>query len=62
MLHQVIKFTTPRGEETIYGDEVVAKHYYLAMVSIKKTMKEVKIVVEEREVLEDVGSEGNRIL
>ncbi|GFZ01188.1 hypothetical protein Acr_14g0008230 [Actinidia rufa] len=54
-LHQAIKFLTPRGEETIYGDQVVAKQCYLATVSTKMAMKEVQMIEENTEVLEDVG-------
>ena len=43
------------AEETLYGDQVAAKQCYLAIVSTKATMKEVQLVEEEREVLEDVG-------
>ncbi|GFZ11667.1 hypothetical protein Acr_23g0000520 [Actinidia rufa] len=54
-LHQVIKFVSPRDEEILYGDQVIAKQYYLATVSIKATMKEVQLVEDERKILEDVG-------
>ncbi|GFZ00952.1 hypothetical protein Acr_14g0005870 [Actinidia rufa] len=54
-LHQAIKFLTPRGEETIYGDQVVAKQCYLATVSTKMAMKEVQMIEENTEVLQDVG-------
>ncbi|XP_057488466.1 uncharacterized protein LOC130774448 [Actinidia eriantha] len=54
-LHQAIKFVMPRGEETIYGDQVAAKQCYLAMVSTKTAVKEVQMVEEDIEVLEDVG-------
>ncbi|GFZ00954.1 hypothetical protein Acr_14g0005890 [Actinidia rufa] len=54
-LHQAIKFLTPRGEETIYGDQVVAKQCYLAIVSTKMARKEVQMIEENTEVLEDVG-------
>ncbi|GFZ03447.1 hypothetical protein Acr_16g0000710 [Actinidia rufa] len=40
-LHQVIKFATPRGKVT--------------MISTEAAMKEVQLIKEEREVLEDVG-------
>ncbi|GFY94866.1 hypothetical protein Acr_10g0002510 [Actinidia rufa] len=54
-LHQAIKFLTPRGEEAIYGDQVVAKQCYLATVSTKAAVKEVQMVEEDIEMLEDVG-------
>ena len=54
-LHQVIKFASPRGEETLYGDQVAAKQCYLATVFTKVAMKEVQLIEEEHEVLEDVG-------
>ncbi|GFZ05416.1 hypothetical protein Acr_17g0009880 [Actinidia rufa] len=54
-LHQAIKFVTPRGEEAIYEDQVVAKQCYLATVSTKAAVKEVQMVEEDIEVLEDVG-------
>ncbi|GFS32686.1 hypothetical protein Acr_00g0024030 [Actinidia rufa] len=54
-LHQAIKFANPRGEETLYGDQVAAKQYYLATVSTKVTMKEVQLIKKEQKVLEDVG-------
>ncbi|GFZ19655.1 hypothetical protein Acr_28g0003600 [Actinidia rufa] len=54
-LHQAIKFLTPRGEEAIYGDQVAAKQCYLATVSTKMAMKEVQMIEENMEVLEDVG-------
>ena len=41
MLHQVIKFVTPQGKETLYGDQVVAKQCYLATVATKVAMREV---------------------
>ena len=56
MLHQVIKFAIPRGDEAFYGDQVEAKQFYLAMVSTKVAMKELQLVEEEQEILEDVGS------
>ncbi|GFZ00158.1 hypothetical protein Acr_13g0015570 [Actinidia rufa] len=54
-LHQAIKFLMPRGEETIHGDQVVTKQCYLATVSTKTAMKEVQMIEENTEVLEDVG-------
>ena len=54
-LHQVIKFITPRGVEAVYGDQVAAKQCYLATVSTKAAVKEVQMVQEDIEVLEDVG-------
>ena len=54
-MHQVIKFVTPRGEETLYGDQVAAKQCYLATVSTKATMKEVQLIEKEIEVLEAMG-------
>ncbi|GFS42094.1 hypothetical protein Acr_00g0078070 [Actinidia rufa] len=54
-LHQAIKFVTPRGEEAIYRDQVAAKQCYLATVSTKAAVKEVQMVEEDIEVLEDVG-------
>ncbi|XP_057505216.1 uncharacterized protein LOC130788530 [Actinidia eriantha] len=54
-LHQAIKFVMPRGEEAIYGDQVAAKQYYLAIVSTKAAVKKVQMVEEDIEVLEDVG-------
>ncbi|GFZ04896.1 hypothetical protein Acr_17g0004680 [Actinidia rufa] len=54
-LHQAIKFLTPQGEEAIYGDQVAAKQCYLATVSTKMAMKEVQMIEEDIEVLEDVG-------
>ena len=53
-LHLVIKFASPRGEETLYGDQVAAKQCYPGKVSTKTAMKEVQLI-EEHEVLEDVG-------
>ncbi|GFZ08576.1 hypothetical protein Acr_20g0003840 [Actinidia rufa] len=44
-----------RGEEAIYGDQVAAKQCYLATVSTKVAVKEVQMVEEDIEVLEDVG-------
>ena len=41
-LHLVIKFATPRGEGTLYRDQVAAKQCYLATVSTKVAMKEVQ--------------------
>ncbi|GFS35504.1 hypothetical protein Acr_00g0040230 [Actinidia rufa] len=55
MLHQVIKFANRLGEETLYGDQIAAKQYYLATITTKATMKKVQLIEEEREVLEDVG-------
>ena len=43
------------ARKTLYADQVVAKQCYLATVSTKTAMKEVQLVEEEREVLEDVG-------
>ena len=37
------------------GDQVAAKQCYLATVSTKAVVKEVQLVKEEREVIEDVG-------
>ncbi|GFY85297.1 hypothetical protein Acr_04g0000350 [Actinidia rufa] len=54
-LHQAIKFLTARGEEAIYGDQVTAKQCYMAIVSTKMAMKEVQMIEEDIEVLEDVG-------
>ncbi|GFZ01023.1 hypothetical protein Acr_14g0006580 [Actinidia rufa] len=54
-LHQVIKFATPRGKETLYGDQVIAKQCYLPIESTKAAMREVQLVEEEMEVLDDVG-------
>ena len=54
-LYQEIKFATPQGEETIYGDQVAAKQCYLATVSTKAAMKEVQLIEAEQEVLKDVG-------
>ncbi|GFS40182.1 hypothetical protein Acr_00g0066980 [Actinidia rufa] len=54
-LHQAIKLLTPRGEEAIYGDQVAAKQCYLAIVSTKMAMREVQMIEEDIEVLEDVG-------
>ncbi|GFS36525.1 hypothetical protein Acr_00g0046500 [Actinidia rufa] len=54
-LHQVIKFTNPRHEETLYRDRVAAKQCYLATISTKAAIKKVQLIEEEREVLEDVG-------
>ncbi|XP_057493157.1 uncharacterized protein LOC130778645 [Actinidia eriantha] len=53
--HQAIKFLTHRGEEAVYGDQVAAKQCYLDTVSTKVAMKEVQIIQEDIEVLEDVG-------
>ncbi|XP_057482002.1 uncharacterized protein LOC130768918 [Actinidia eriantha] len=53
-LHQAIKFVTPRGEEAIYGDQVAAKQCYIATVSTKAAVKEVQMVEDDIEVLEDV--------
>ncbi|GFZ11339.1 hypothetical protein Acr_22g0007370 [Actinidia rufa] len=53
-LYQTIKFATPRGKETLYENQVAIKQCYLATVSIKATMKEVQLIAEEQEVLEDV--------
>ncbi|GFY88857.1 hypothetical protein Acr_06g0007970 [Actinidia rufa] len=41
--------------EAIYGDQVAAKQCYLATVSTKAAVKEVQMVEEDIEVLEDVG-------
>ncbi|XP_057489426.1 uncharacterized protein LOC130775293 [Actinidia eriantha] len=38
-LYQAIKFVTPRGEEAIYGDQVAAKQFSLATMSIKAASK-----------------------
>ncbi|GFS35782.1 hypothetical protein Acr_00g0042010 [Actinidia rufa] len=54
-IHQVIQFVAPRGKKTLYGDQVVAKQYCLAPVSTKTAIKEVQLVEEDQEVLEDVG-------
>ncbi|XP_057491387.1 uncharacterized protein LOC130777131 [Actinidia eriantha] len=54
-LHQAIKFVTPRDKEVIYRDQVAAKQCYLATMSTKTTVKEVQMVEEDIEVLEDVG-------
>ena len=54
-LHQVVKFLTPRGEETIYGDQVAAKQCYLATVLTKAALRDVQMVEEDIEMLEDVG-------
>ena len=54
MLHQVIKFVDPQGEKTFYEDQVTAKPLPCT-VSNKATMKQVQLVKEEREALEDVG-------
>ncbi|GFS31847.1 hypothetical protein Acr_00g0019520 [Actinidia rufa] len=54
-LHQAIKFVTPKGEEAIYRDQVATKQCYLATVSTKAAVKEVQMVEEDIEVLEDVG-------
>ncbi|GFZ14402.1 hypothetical protein Acr_24g0005920 [Actinidia rufa] len=54
-LHQAIKFVTPQCEEAIYGDQVAAKQCYLPIVSTKAAVKEVQMVEEDIEVLEDVG-------
>ena len=39
----------------MYGDQVIAKQCYFAMVNTKGTMKFVQLVEEEREVLKDVS-------
>ncbi|GFZ02352.1 hypothetical protein Acr_15g0009600 [Actinidia rufa] len=57
-LHQAIKLLTPRGEEAIYGDQVAAKQCYLATVSTKMAMKEVQIIEEDIEVMEDMGRDS----
>ncbi|GFS33863.1 hypothetical protein Acr_00g0030950 [Actinidia rufa] len=54
-LHQAIQFLTPRGEEAINGNQVAAKQYYLATVLTKVAVKEVQMIEEDIEVLEDVG-------
>ena len=54
-LHQVIKFSIPRGKETLYEDQVAAKQCYLATISTKTAMKEVQLIEEEHEVLDDIG-------
>ena len=54
ILHQVIKFTTPRGEKTLYGDQVEAKQCYLTTVSTKAAMKEMHMK-EEREILKSIS-------
>ncbi|GFZ21894.1 hypothetical protein Acr_29g0010560 [Actinidia rufa] len=41
--------------EAIYGDQVGTKQCYLATVSTKMAMKEVQMIEEDIEVLEDVG-------
>ncbi|GFZ07010.1 hypothetical protein Acr_18g0011800 [Actinidia rufa] len=43
------------GEEAIYGDQVAAKQCYLATVSTKMAMREVQMIEQDIEVLEDVG-------
>ena len=53
-LHQVIKFSIPRGKETLYEDQVAAKQCYLATISTKAAMKEVQIIKAKQQVLEDV--------
>ena len=54
-LPQVIKFANPRGEDTLYGDQVASKHCYLTMISNKVAMKEVQLIEEEHKVLVDIG-------
>ena len=46
-LHQIIKFVIPRGEETLYEDQVAAKQCSLTIVSIKAVMKEVQLIEKE---------------
>ncbi|GFZ14411.1 hypothetical protein Acr_24g0006010 [Actinidia rufa] len=55
-----IKFATLQGKEPLYGDQVAAKQCYLATVSNKAATKEVQLIEQEKEVLEDVrrGSRG----
>ena len=53
-LHQVTKFANHRGEETLLLRSRKAKQCYLAMVSTKAAMKEVQLIEEEHEVLDDV--------
>ncbi|GFZ15768.1 hypothetical protein Acr_25g0001770 [Actinidia rufa] len=55
-LHQVIKFAAPKGEKTLYGDQIAAKQCYLAIVKTKAATKTVHLMKEERKVLEDVKS------
>ena len=38
-LHLVLKFVSPRDEESFYGDQVAAKQCYLATISTKAVMK-----------------------
>ena len=54
-LYQVIKFAAPWGEETLYKDQVTVKQCYFAIVTTEATMREVRLVEMEWEVLEDVG-------
>ena len=53
--HQVIKFPTAHGVEEIWGDQVEAKKCYSAAISTKMAQVQ-SIEVEDRPVLEDVGS------
>ena len=56
MLHQIIKFVAPKGEETLSGDQVAAKLCYLAIVCTKATMK-VQLIESPRSVKKKVRYE-----
>ncbi|GFS46134.1 hypothetical protein Acr_00g0100320 [Actinidia rufa] len=43
-LHQAIKFATPRGEETLHGDQVAAKQCYLATINMEATIQEMQLI------------------
>ena len=50
MLHQIVKFVTSKGEETLHRDQVAAKQCYLALLCTKATIK-AQLTEEEKEVL-----------
>ncbi|GFZ04798.1 hypothetical protein Acr_17g0003700 [Actinidia rufa] len=54
-LYLAIKFANPQGEETLHGDQVVAKQCYPTTINTKAAMQEVQLVEEEQEVLKDIG-------
>ena len=54
--HQVIRFPTANGVEEIWGDQVESKKCYSAVISTKMVQVQ-NIEVEDRPVLEDVGSD-----
>ena len=47
IFHHVIKFATPKGEDTLYEDQVEGKQCYLTTVSTKVAIKKVQLIEEE---------------